>query len=232
MNAMEVSGEVSLIPSQQLMEILARTLRHEVGDLLQTVYSTVAILQDRLPADQTLERRLLSDLKGRAENCKHELDAMVDLICPLSVSPAPLDLTETVGSLVASFSRRFPQLRIGCETSAPVVAQADARRLTQVLSLLFLSACQVAQQRVVVRTAAGPGAGEVELSIDNDGPGATPDQLEWLIQPFTTTHHALFGLGVALARRVLALHGGRVAVENLPAGGYRIRLIFPAAPSS
>src|SRR5262245_23193224 len=47
--------------AQNLPEALARTLRHEVGDLLQTVYATVAILQERLPREWSLERRVLTD---------------------------------------------------------------------------------------------------------------------------------------------------------------------------
>jgi signal transduction histidine kinase len=88
----------------------------------------------------------------------------------------------------------------------------------------------MAQHRVTLRVAAGPGAGEAELSVTDDGPGVGEEQLTWLKEPFTTTHHALFGLGLALARRVTALHGGRVAADNLPGGGYRVRLVLPASP--
>ena len=80
---MEPTAPGGQASASQRLEMVARTLRHEVGDLLQTVYSTVAILQERLAADQALERRLLTDLKGRAENCRNELDAVVDLVCPL-----------------------------------------------------------------------------------------------------------------------------------------------------
>ena len=62
---MEITAEPTVTLSQPLMEAVARTLRHEVGDLLQTVYSAVAILQERLPPGQTLERRLLGDLRAR-----------------------------------------------------------------------------------------------------------------------------------------------------------------------
>src|SRR5262245_1200892 len=71
--------------AHNLPEALARTLRHEVGDLLQTVYATVAILQERLPRDWSLERRVLTDLRGRAEVCKNLLDNVHDLVCPVSL---------------------------------------------------------------------------------------------------------------------------------------------------
>jgi len=228
---METRGEARLTPSQRLLEVIARTLRHEVGDLLQTVYSTVAILQERLPPEQTLERRLLVDLKGRAENCRGELDAVVDLVCPMNLTLGLVDLAELASSVATTYARRYPDKQVRCEASGPVPVRADARRLVQVLPLLVLSACQAAQNRVTVRAAAGPGPGEVELSVADDSLGVNHEQLLWLTEAFSTTHHAQFGLGLALARRVVGLHGGRVAADNLPEGGFAVRLILPATPS-
>lgn len=222
---MHSTGEAGLTPSVRLLETVARTLRHEVGDLLQTVYSTVAILQERLPGDQQLERRLLHDLKGRAENCKHELDAVVDLICPLNLSSTFVDLTELAAGLVNAYSARFPHLAIHKEAEGPVSVEADPRRLSQVGTMLLLSACQAAQHQVRIRTVAH--GGEAEWSITDDGYGATPEQLEWLRTPFPSTHHAQFGLGVALARRMAELHGGRFTGANLPEGGFRASLFLP-----
>ncbi len=225
---MEANSPAGLPSATQRLEIVARTLRHEVGDLLQTVYSTVAILHERLGADQTLERRLLQDLKGRAENCRNELDAVVDLVCPLRPSFALTDLAELTTGLVANHARRFPALKVQLEAAGPVPLQADARRLAQAGGLLLLSACQGAQQQVTVRVARTDG--EVEWVIQDDGYGANEEQLSWLDAPFTTTHHAQFGLGLALARRVAELHGGRLEAGNRKEGGFQVRMLLPAAP--
>jgi signal transduction histidine kinase len=225
---MEANAPAGSPSNTQRLEIVARTLRHEVGDLLQTVYSTVAILHERLGADQALERRLLQDLKGRAENCRNELDAVVDLVCPLRPTFAPTDLVELTNGLVANCARRFPSLKVQLESSGPVPIQADARRLAQAGSLLLLSACQGAQQQVTVRVART--GGEAEWVIQDDGYGANEEQLSWLTAPFTTTHHAQFGLGLALARRVAELHGGRLEAGNRKGGGFQVRMLLPVSP--
>ncbi len=225
---MEANAPAGVPSATQRLEIVARTLRHEVGDLLQTVYSTVAILQERLGADQALERRLLQDLKGRAENCRNELDAVVDLVCPLRPSFALTDLVELATGLVTNYGRRFPSLKVQLDASGPVPVQADARRLAQAGGLLLLSACQGAQQQVTVRVARN--GGEVEWILQDDGYGANEEQLSWLNAPFTTTHHAQFGLGLALARRVAEMHGGRLEAGNRKEGGFQVRLLLPAAP--
>jgi signal transduction histidine kinase len=228
--SMETTGEAPLTPSPRLVETIARTLRHEVGDLLQMVYSTVDILQARLPRDQNLECGLLADLRTRAETCKQELDAVHDILCPLSLNLGPVDLAEMVAVLVGTFTTRFPALQVRHESPGRLPTVGDARRLAQAGTLLMLSACQAAQQKVQVRTAAGPGPGEVEWSIKDDGFGASDEQIGWLAAPFSTTRNAQAGLALALTRRVAALHGGRITAENASEGGFRVRIILPTSP--
>jgi signal transduction histidine kinase len=228
---MQPRADDATLSPPPLQEILARTLRHEVGDLLQTVYSTVAILQDRIPPQQALEKRLLTDLRARAETCKHELDAVHDLVCPLTLRPTTLDLTELASGLAGRFAPRFPALQVHFEAAGPVPVTADARRLSQVGHLLLLSACQNAQKHLWVRVGHRDGQ-QVFWSLQDDGPGANDEQMMWLNQAFSTTHQALFGLGAALARRVVEMHGGRVEAENAADGGFRITLILPEKPMS
>ena len=222
----------SAVPSERFAEMVVRTLRHEVGDLLQSVYSAVAILQERLPRGQTLERTILTDLRARAETCKNELDAAHDLVCPLSLNRASLDLAELVGGIAASFSLRFPGLQIVNESVPPLKIWADAQRLAQAGSLLMMSLCQAARSKVVVRTRGQPDEGLVERSFRHDGAAASAEQLSWLNSPFNTTRHARFGLGLAFARRVIELHGGQIEAGAEPEGGFKVNLIWPVGQPS
>ena len=89
---MAILSELGQRSNRTLPEALVRTIRHEVGDHLQTVYAAVAILQKRLPAEAAVERRVLADLRSRAEECKRLLDDVSDLVSPLSLSVEPADL--------------------------------------------------------------------------------------------------------------------------------------------
>jgi C4-dicarboxylate-specific signal transduction histidine kinase len=206
---------------------LARLLRHEVGDLLQSVYSTVGILLERLPEALNLERRLVSDLKSRAELCKLELDAVVEVVAPAILTAGRVDLMSAVHSALLQVRRRFPGLQVHFESAGPAFVSSDARALASCISVLFLAVCQGAQKQVWVRVLGGDK--DTELSLQRDGYAATAEQLSWMEHPFATTQNALFGLGLSLAQRLVNATGGEVAAANIPEGGVSIKIRFPAA---
>ena len=217
-------------PQAGLPQMVARTLRHEIGDMLQTVYSAVAILRAKLPSEAESERRLLAELQAQAETCKFKLDAVQDLLCPLKLNCGPTNLADVAGALAARIGPRFPHINLQREGPTTLSIVADGKRLSQVGHLLLLSALQAAQSRVRMRLTP-VGDKNVEWSITDDGPGANEEQLSWLTEPFTTTHFAQFGLGVAVARRVAELHGGGLKANNLPGGGFEVVLALPFEPA-
>ncbi len=217
-------------PSRSFPEAITRLLRHEVGDLLQSIYATAAILQRRLPADWDLERRIVADLRARAESCKNLLDGVHDFVCPLTLNLESVNLAELAAKLVAEFAPKHPQLQIRAEARATPVIRADTKRLTQVGNLLLANACESAQRQVSFQTATGPGAGEAEWTVTDDGAGVPADQTDRLFNPFATTRHGHLGVGLAMARKLVLVHGGRITAENLPAGGFRVRILLPKVP--
>jgi K+-sensing histidine kinase KdpD len=225
---MGINVEGERAASAHFIEMVVRTLRHEVGDLLQSVYSAVAILQERLPRGQSLERTILSDLRGRAETCKNELDATHDLVCPLNLNLDWVELSELASTIAGSFSLRHPGFQIACEAPRPVKVWGDAAKLGQAGTMLVLAFCQAARSRILMRVAQQHAKGMAEWSFTHDGSAATPEQLSWLTSPFSTTRNARFGLGLAFARRVAELHGGGVSTAESAEGGFQVVLMLPS----
>ena len=206
---------------------LARLLRHEVGDLLQSIYSTVGILLERLPETLKLERQLIGDLKSRAEWCKLEMDAVAELAAPPAFAPGPVDLLTPIHAVLVQVRRRFPALEVRFDAAGPAPVLSDPRALPTVLNVLFLAVCQGARRQLSVRVHSD--GTHAECLLQRDGYVVTKEQLGWLDEPFATTQQALFGVGLALAQRLAMATGGSVSADNLPEGGIGVRLRFPLA---
>ena len=208
-------------------EAMVRAIRHEVGDLLQKVYASVAILRDRIPAEKELERGVLTRLWSRAETCKRVLDTAHDYICPVTLDIQPVDLALVTSALAANARERHPQLEIAPESSGLAVINADLKRVSQVGELLLANACEMGETRVRMKVTAFPERKEVEWEVSDDGPGMDYNLTGQLFTPFFTTRSGHTGLGLALARKLVQMHGGRITAGNAPGKGFQARVIFP-----
>src|SRR5262249_54347435 len=164
---------------------MARLIRHEVGDLLQSVYSTVAVLLERLPAELNLERRLATDLKNRAELCRSELDAVVDLASPAQPSLERVDLPGVFAQALTQVRKRHVALQLTTQSPPPVAVEADGRGLSSAAFLLLTATCQAAKSQV--RLGFSRGERHVDCYVERDGYPANAEQFAWLEAPFATT---------------------------------------------
>jgi len=85
-----------------------------------------------------------------------------------------------------------------------------------------------------IRVEARQENGEAVIAVLDGGKGIPAEELERIFDPFYrgTTARARetgFGLGLALARRIVEAHGGTIRASNLPGSGARIEMRLPAA---
>ena len=80
---------------------------------------------------------------------------------------------------------------------------------------------------------AGPRRKNIEITIDDDGPGIPQDKREQVFKPFYRIDRSRnpetggTGLGLTIARDVVRRHGGDLTLEDAPGGGLRARLWLP-----
>jgi signal transduction histidine kinase len=67
----------------------------------------------------------------------------------------------------------------------------------------------------------------VRISVADAGPGIAPDVIDRIFEPFMTTKGEGLGLGLSISRSIVELHGGRIAVRNVPEGGAEFSVLLP-----
>jgi signal transduction histidine kinase len=116
---------------------------------------------------------------------------------------------------------------------APPAAKIDASALGQVLLNLLLNAAQalpaVRRASNRVRISAREQAGQLELSVEDNGAGIPAEHLERVFEPFFTTKESGTGLGLAICRELITQCYGTIRVYAVPTGGTRFVVHVPLA---
>jgi two-component system, OmpR family, sensor kinase len=170
--------------------------------------------------------RLIDDLLdiSRIEAGKLDLDIQpVDL-------PALLRRNVALNQLLAA--RKAISLTCAVDDSAPLL-ELDVVKIEQVLNNLLGNAVKFSPAGSQVQVRLELLDGHVILSIADQGPGMGQEDLEKLFRPFqrgsvrSTAGEKSTGLGLAIARRVVEGHGGRIWVESQPGAGSTFFVLLP-----
>jgi signal transduction histidine kinase len=112
----------------------------------------------------------------------------------------------------------------------------DERKIRQVLLNLLSNAVKFTPEGGTIAVRAAPADGSVEVSVSDTGIGIAPEDQEAIFQEFRQvgTDYARkregTGLGLALARRFIDLHGGRLWVKSRPGEGSTFTFTLPVRP--
>ncbi len=146
----------------------------------------------------------------------------------VTLQPMPADLASLVAGAVAALPHEKARIEVG--PMPAVTLEVDAARIVTALRNLLENACKYSPpDRPVVISALGPDAasgavpGSVAISIRDHGPGVPPWLRDRVFETFVRADPGLdapqsgIGLGLAIAKGFVEVHGGRIAIVDPPA---------------
>jgi two-component system sensor kinase FixL len=106
----------------------------------------------------------------------------------------------------------------------PMIATADRIQIQQVVLNLVRNAvdAMVGAPRRLLRISACPAGEDMQISIEDSGPGIAEDLLPKLFLPVRSTKPNGMGVGLSICRTIVEAHGGRIWCEKSPLGGAAI----------
>jgi PAS domain S-box-containing protein len=135
----------------------------------------------------------------------------------------------TLPLLRAHISQHRASIVIDVADEEPSVL-ADQVQVQQVLINLIMNGLQAPRRAGVDRRltlATSHGAGEVTLTLSDNGTGIDEDQLSTIFDPFFTTKSEGMGMGLSICRSIVEMHGGTIFARNNAAGGATVGFTFP-----
>lgn len=217
---LEVCGAAHARPQAGLTDALVAGLAHEIRNPLNGAQLHLTFLHRRLSRDYDAV-----DLVEAVEVASSEIKRLSTLVTELLAfaDPRPLHrVTDDVRGICTAAAgvtmvNVSPNVRFALELPAlPLRASVDRERFTEVVSILLRNACDAvdaSSQGGTVTLRASYQTGKVVVEVEDDGVGVA-DPKAPLFEPFFTTKPHGGGLGLAIAKRLVADHDGRLTFTS------------------
>jgi len=184
-----------------------------------------------------------ADGAGLAQKIASTVDHLASVVQEITAFGRPPQLHRVPTALHALLDECLAFAQAKCDTPGIEVIRAyapgcpeamlDARELRKALLNLVLNALEAmsAGGRLTVTTAYSSEARMVTVVVEDTGTGMSEETLSRMYDLFFTTKPQGTGLGMALARSVVDLHGGELAIVSAPGKGTRVTVRLPLEPA-
>jgi signal transduction histidine kinase len=219
--------QTELLSRERLSAIgtVTATVAHELRNPLSTIKNSIYSIKTDVTEGRAPGERLIARMERSIDRCNRILSDLLEYsrTTPLNRRPYVLDewLREAVAGcpVPENISVVFD---LGAAGAAAV--ELDSARMRRAISNLIENAVQAIAEmpeagrepRIIVRSACGRD--EVEIVIEDNGPGLEPEIAARAFEPLLSTKSFGTGLGLPTARQIVEQHGGAIELHNVSGG--------------
>ncbi|HPU15505.1 MAG TPA: ATP-binding protein, partial [Polymorphobacter sp.] len=227
---------------------VARRIAHEIKNPLTPIQLSAERLQRKYGPQITSDPEIFASLTGTIVRQVGDLRRMVDEFSEFARMPKPVFRTESVLDLMRQtlflHEVGYPTITFALDAPADLPGlECDRRQITQALTNLLKNAAESVLARVeadalhaeqsggaatgvtpgkivlAARQGTGNEAGQLIISITDNGIGLPVEQRDRLTEPYVTTRARGTGLGLAIVKKIVEEHGGTLELGDAPADG-------------
>ena len=221
--------------------LLAGGVAHDFNNILTAILGHLDMAKNHtLPAE---------DVLGTVERACHYATDLTRQLLTFAKDRAPARRIDSLAEIVrASVEFGLHGTHLRCEFDLPEdlhLVEVDRVQIQQVVNNLVLNAAQATPERGLLRVSASniavtrerpvatlvPGL-YVQLVIEDNGSGISPEHLSRIFDPYFTTKKTGSGLGLAAAYSIIQRHGGSIRAESEPRHGTTFFVYLPASPTA
>ncbi len=217
--AADVAHEIKnpLTSLRSAVETAAVVKNEKDKDKLMEIIQHDVVRLDRLISDisnaSRLDAELSRDAMG-AVDLRHLLQRLVD------GKKTPIERSGLKNNFTGRSGEEMPAIKLLCPGTDPVFVAGNEVRLAQVFENLISNALSFSPENGTVTITVHPEKNHVAVTVDDEGPGIPDNKLEAIFERFYSERpkHEAYGrhsgLGLSIARQIVASHRGRIWAEN------------------
>lgn len=230
--------QIRLLAEQERTRVLTHFVRaasHEFRTPLSIIMSATYLLQ-RIPYTERYPERLQS-IQEQVKRLTVLIDALVlmsKLDTVTSILCIPVQINTLLEQLPLSFSHRLAdkalEVELSLDRTLPLI-EGNAHDLKTLFFQLLENAIQYSPVGSKITIRSQQEADQVIVAVMDCGYGIAPEIQDRIFERFYRADEAHstagFGLGLAIAKRIVELHQGAIHASNLPQSGACFKVIFP-----
>jgi signal transduction histidine kinase len=220
------------------------TLSHELKTPLTSIIAAAGLLEEELQttADES-HRKLMQTIIRNANSLENRLAELLEIVKTgtgrIQLQLEPVDMKSLILGTCMQISplirNKEQQLKTELPESLPIV-QGDGPRLEQVLLNLLNNATKFTPSGGKITIRAHRQNDSLVVVIEDDGIGIAKEKQDMLFKPYSRLNadrqrHPGLGLGLALSKQVVELHGGKIWVESEAGSGSKFYFSIPLRPA-
>jgi two-component system, OmpR family, sensor histidine kinase CpxA len=161
---------------------------------------------------------------------------------PTLQNSAKVNLSDLVSSIAADadFEAQERGTRVEVAETADLAVLGDPNLLRSAIENVFRNALRFTAPgtpvEVLLQSAPALNGGDARIVVRDHGPGVPQQELTRIFKPFYRLPESRgndsngAGLGLAIAERIVRLHGGRICATNVDGGGLSVEIMLPRMP--
>ena len=212
---------------------LLRSVSHDLRTPLVTIRAVTSDLRDGAAYDDKVRDELLDLVGDEADRLDRLVANLLSLSRIEAGSLAPerqaIPLDELFTDRVRKLNRvlRNAHVQVDVPFTLPL-ADADYTLLDQVLTNLLENAARHSPDGGMIRVRARERENRIEVSVADQGPGVSPEDVERIFEPFSRGRGSTSsGVGLAICRAIVEAHGGTISVQDGEGGGAQFLFTLP-----
>lgn len=210
---------------------LAAGMAHEIRNPLAAIVNATALLTDEAGLTAGERAATLAAIRTEARRLNRILSDFLHFARPQAARRTPGDIRDVVQhvtALIRDDRSRAPRVdvKVAVDPGVPRFA-FDRDQITQVLWNVALNGVQAMNGRGRLSLEVARRNGDVALAVSDTGPGIPHETLPRVFEPFYSGKPNGSGLGLTIAERIVAAHGGRIEIDSAPGSGTCVTLLFP-----
>jgi len=212
---------------------MAAGIAHEIRNPLASMSGSIQILRQDLPLSAEQEQ-LMDIVLRESERLNSTIRSFLAYARPQRFQIARFDIRRALND-TALLLRNSAEVREGHDIVVDVPStelwyEADEGQIKQIVWNLATNGLRAMPDggRLLLMAAFEPASDGIVLTVQDQGIGIDPQELDGLFQPFHGTFARGSGLGLAIVHRIVSDYSGEIQVSSEPGAGTTVAVRLPA----